>query len=40
LNWFFIEFPKNGTGVGPGIPSLLNTVKGATQYLREKIKAM
>ena len=29
-------FPKNGSGVGPEIPSLLNTVKGSTKYLEEK----
>jgi len=38
FNWFFSEFPKNGTGVGPGIPSFLNTVKGAIQDLEEKDK--
>lgn len=27
------EFPKSGSGVGPLIPSLLNKVNGATQYL-------
>lgn len=27
------EFPKIGSGVGPLIPSLLNKVNGATQYL-------
>ena len=24
-------FPRNGSGVGPGIPSFLNTVYGTTQ---------
>ena len=28
------EVPKNGMGVGPGIPSFLNTVYGAMQYLK------
>lgn len=27
------EFPKSGSGVGPLIPSHLNKVNGATQYL-------
>ena len=31
-------FPKNGSGVGPGIPSFLNTVNGSTQYLKIKGK--
>ena len=30
------EVPKNGMGVGPGIPSFLNTVYGAMQYLKIK----
>ena len=30
-----MEFPKKGRGVGPLIPSFLNTVKGTTQNLNE-----
>ena len=32
------EVPKNGIGVGPGIPSFLNTVNGATQKLESRRK--
>ena len=29
-------FPNKGSGVGPEIPSFLNAVYGATQYLGDK----